>query len=634
MKKYITIKNIILATLLKLIISAVVFFVFFAAGNAHAAYGFDSTHRQVKARNSSTVYYLDHARGKKKAYVSEESFYLYGNKLSDIKIVSQAELNEWPDVNLVKTKNSNSVYYINGNKKTLIRSERDFKNFGFKDEDIFIIKNEDLNNYELADYYRAGLVYKIVKNKTQNGKVGGMIAVNAKSSVYIYPDKSSQIADFIKGEKNINIATFDVDVSAGEDIDINSIILSSQGRGLRDIKYENGFSNLRVYVRGSKIGKTIAKPSGGDYLFGGDKIHADENMTIEVKVYVDTKNDLKTSEAKITISGLGATGHDTNAPVTIKTADDNNITVNFDALSARITAIAGGQAGIGQKNNLIGSFRIENLNQETLRLDSIIVRFSEANISSGLGYRNLRIFSRLDNHTVGTKSNPVAGANRIYLGGYQISTVDKEAVFDVYVDASEDVPAGDFQISFSDLRAQGKDSHVYASDISGQPTEGAYVSVSMNPKVIETGEVVANKDIDNDNTSALSWPTGSHKINYYYHDQNYPFSGIGPHNGVDINVSQGSVVKAAGNGTIVSVYNGGSTDASYVIVKHNNSLKTVYGHLSDIVVHEGDSMTKGQEIGLSGGTPGTNGAGPQTTGPHLHFEVLLNGQTVDPMDYL
>jgi murein DD-endopeptidase MepM/ murein hydrolase activator NlpD len=61
---------------------------------------------------------------------------------------------------------------------------------------------------------------------------------------------------------------------------------------------------------------------------------------------------------------------------------------------------------------------------------------------------------------------------------------------------------------------------------------------------------------------------------------------------------------------------------------------TLYGHLSLTQVAPGQEIHKGDVIGLSGGTPGTPGAGPTTTGPHLHFEVILNGSNIDPMTIL
>jgi murein DD-endopeptidase MepM/ murein hydrolase activator NlpD len=130
------------------------------------------------------------------------------------------------------------------------------------------------------------------------------------------------------------------------------------------------------------------------------------------------------------------------------------------------------------------------------------------------------------------------------------------------------------------------------------------------------------------------WPVPSHVINATFHDPDYPFKNVMQHSGIDIRASQGTPVHAAASGyvatakkcTLASCY-------SYVLVIHTESLSTLYGHLSAIYVTPNQFVTKGDIIGLSGGTPGAVGSGPFVTGPHLHFEVRLNGIPVNPLNY-
>lgn len=102
-----------------------------------------------------------------------------------------------------------------------------------------------------------------------------------------------------------------------------------------------------------------------------------------------------------------------------------------------------------------------------------------------------------------------------------------------------------------------------------------------------------------------------------------------PHNGMDIAVAAGTRVNAAGTGRVSRVGNDPDGWGNYVEIEHANGLKTIYAHLDRIMVTAEQQLERGEQIGLSGGRPGTPGAG-NSRGPHLHFETLQNGRAVDP----
>lgn len=98
------------------------------------------------------------------------------------------------------------------------------------------------------------------------------------------------------------------------------------------------------------------------------------------------------------------------------------------------------------------------------------------------------------------------------------------------------------------------------------------------------------------------------------------------HGGIDIRAVRGTQVRAPAAGTVV--FSGGQPEYGItVILDHGNDIRSLYGHLSKIAVKQGDRVARGDVVGFSGNTG-------RSSGPHLHYEVLVKGQSVNPRAYL
>ncbi len=126
-------------------------------------------------------------------------------------------------------------------------------------------------------------------------------------------------------------------------------------------------------------------------------------------------------------------------------------------------------------------------------------------------------------------------------------------------------------------------------------------------------------------TGNLVWPSYCTYITSRQGPRTHPVTGeYKNHGGTDIGASYGSAIYAADSGTVVyssDGWNGGW--GNYVMIDHGNGMQTLYAHMSSRAVSVGQTVSAGQTIGYVGSTG-------MSTGPHLHFEMYINGSRIDP----
>lgn len=105
------------------------------------------------------------------------------------------------------------------------------------------------------------------------------------------------------------------------------------------------------------------------------------------------------------------------------------------------------------------------------------------------------------------------------------------------------------------------------------------------------------------------------------------FGGYPGHTGIDFAAPIGTPVYASISGTVIITGSGSTGYGNYVVINHGGGIATLYAHNSSVLVGAGEEVTKGQVIAYSGNTG-------NSTGPHLHFEVVVKGTPKNPRGYL
>ena len=171
------------------------------------------------------------------------------------------------------------------------------------------------------------------------------------------------------------------------------------------------------------------------------------------------------------------------------------------------------------------------------------------------------------------------------------------------------------------LASLESDHREYAGEAAALAAQSSELAAQIQAAQVSPERTTASLAVDStQSSSGLIWPVSGAVVS--------PF-GIRwgrMHEGIDISAGSGAPVAAAAAGTVISVgYMGGY--GNLVVVDHGGGLATAYAHLSGYAVGSGQSVSQGQVVGYIGCTG-------HCYGPHLHFEVRVNGAAVDPLGYL
>lgn len=139
--------------------------------------------------------------------------------------------------------------------------------------------------------------------------------------------------------------------------------------------------------------------------------------------------------------------------------------------------------------------------------------------------------------------------------------------------------------------------------------------ISIGAKVTASGQTITM------GTGPLMFPVGPG-----YKGMSRGFTGVNAHNGLDLRGFVGTPIYAAQSGVVTTALYTNRGYGIYVVVNHGGGMSTLYGHCSGLVVSAGQAVQKGQLIAYVGSTG-------NSTGPHCHFEVIMNGTRVNPMNY-
>ena len=165
-------------------------------------------------------------------------------------------------------------------------------------------------------------------------------------------------------------------------------------------------------------------------------------------------------------------------------------------------------------------------------------------------------------------------------------------------------------------------------EINGEEIQSEFISSTVLqeaiPEVVEYGTALTVSYRGETGTGVFTWPIDISEG--YYISSRFGWRSLGWHSGVDLADDIGTAIYASASGTVTfSDYSGGY--GNLIKIDHGDGLETRYAHLDESLVSVGDYVEQGTLIALMGNTG-------NSTGPHLHFEIRIDGEAYDPLLYL
>lgn len=238
------------------------------------------------------------------------------------------------------------------------------------------------------------------------------------------------------------------------------------------------------------------------------------------------------------------------------------------------------------------------------------------------------------------KLNPEVNINRLQIG--QVLTVSQAVPFLSVRTIDNLTYEGDVEFEVEkvpDSSMYEGDSKILTPGVAGRAIYNAdvtYLNGTEQERVINSMEVltdpvtqvvaVGTKERPRTMaTGSFQWPLRGTLTSGY--GTRYIFGSYSFHGGIDIAAPYGTTIAAADGGKVIHASNDGTGFGLYVVVDHENGLKSYYCHCSSLLVRVGDRVYKGQSIARVGSTG-------NSTGNHCHFQVKKNDVTVSPWNYL